>query len=61
MRYDHYENAAGKTQLVHRSQWKDAASARAFAEAYRKAIAKKHGDADSRVEVRDAVVDVVDL
>jgi hypothetical protein len=62
-RYDVYENGAGKVLLAHRSQWKDANAAEAFAEAYRRLIAKKTADgppAKTNVEVHGAVVDVVE-
>jgi hypothetical protein len=60
-RYEVYENADGKVLLAHRSQWKDASSATAFAEAYRKVIAKKaFPGEDSHVEVHGDTVDVVE-
>jgi hypothetical protein len=61
LRYDVYENAAGQVLLAHRSQWKDANSAQAFGEAYRKVIAKKaFAGEDSRVEVHGEMVDVLE-
>jgi hypothetical protein len=60
-RYDVYENAAGQVLLAHRSQWKDAFSAKAFAEAYRRVIAKKAFSGEgSRVEVHGDRVDVME-
>jgi len=59
-RYDVYENAAGRVILAHRTKLKDAESARAFADAYRKVIAKKGGEAESRVEVHEDLVDVIE-
>jgi len=59
--YDVYENAAGQVLLAHRSQWKDAASAQAFGEAYRRVIAKKaFPGEDNRVEVHGETVDVIE-
>jgi hypothetical protein len=60
-RYDVYENAAGQVLLAHRSQWKDANSAEAFGEAYRRVIAKKaFPGEDTRVEVHRDTVDVLE-
>jgi hypothetical protein len=60
-RYDVYENAAGQVLLAHRSQWKDANSAEAFAEAYRRVIAKKaFPGEDTRVEVHGETVDILE-
>jgi hypothetical protein len=65
LRYDVYENGDGRVLLAHRSKWKDADAARAFAEAYKRVIAKKSqqqpgAESESRVEVREDVVDVVE-
>jgi hypothetical protein len=60
-RYEVYENAAGQVLLAHRSQWKDANSAQAFAEAYRRVIAKKaFPGEDNRVDVHGETVDVIE-
>lgn len=59
-RYDVYENAGGQVILAHRTKLKDAESAGAFADAYRKVIAKKGGEAESRVEVHGDLVDVLE-
>lgn len=56
LRYALYENGARTSAfLVHRSRWQDAEAAGAFAEAYRKVLAKK-GEKNAQVEVeRDTV------
>ncbi len=60
-RYDVYENASGKVLLAHRSQWKDANSAAAFAEAYRRVIAKKaFAGEETRIETHGETVDVIE-
>ena len=59
-RYDVYEDAGGRVILAHRTKLKNAESARAFADAYRKVIAKKGGEAESRVEVHEDLVDVIE-
>lgn len=60
LRYDVYENDAGDVILAHRSVWKDAATAKAFAAAYRKVVAAKGGQADTRDELRGDTVDFIE-
>jgi len=60
LKYDVFENDKGDVILAHRSVWKDAASARAFLEAYRRIVNKKGGESDTRSSIRDNIVDYVE-
>ncbi len=60
LKYDVFENDKGEVILAHRSVWKDATAARAFSDAYRRIVAKKGGEAQTRSVIRDNIVDFVE-
>lgn len=60
LKYDVFENDKGDVILAHRSVWKDAASARAFYETYKRVVNKKGGESETRSEIHDNVVDFVE-
>jgi hypothetical protein len=60
LKYDVFENDKGGVILAHRSVWKDAATARAFYDAYRRIVIKKGGEAETRSAIRDNIVDFVE-
>ena len=60
LKYDVYEHPDGGVLVAHRSVWKDAAAARAFADAYHRLVALRDGKDESRSEVRGEVVDFIE-
>jgi hypothetical protein len=61
MRFEVYENSDGRVILAHRSKWKDAESAKAFAEAYKRVIEKKGADPkQAQLKVSGDLVDVIE-
>ncbi len=60
LKYEVFENAEGAVILAHKSIWKDATAARAFADAYQKVVVKKGGEADTKSQVRGETVEFIE-
>ncbi len=60
LKYDVYEHTDGGVLVAHRSIWKDAAAAQAFANAYHRLVTLRDGKDETRSEVRGEVVDFIE-